>query len=152
MSGDQIGAAPRVIGGAFWGRIGGLVAGVVNAVVEWWSGKDIGDHVYAAVFGDPKKGDSATAVAQGDASPVDRAPNSVASGTASVPTTGEASSVTAVESPAAAAQQSDAVVSVAPRSELPRILASSARIALSSYERNLRHSESEESHGVRLPA
>ena len=152
MSGDQIGAAPRVIGGAFWGRIGGFAAGVVNAVVEWWSGKDIGDHVYAAVFGDPKKVDSATAVAQGNAPAVGPAPSSVASGEASGSTTGEANSIISVEFPAAAAQQSDGVVPVALRSELPRIFASSARRALSSYERNLRHSEPDESLGARLPA
>jgi len=54
MSGDQIGAAPRIIGGALWGRLGGFVSGVVNAVVDWFTGKDIGDHIYAALFG---KGD-----------------------------------------------------------------------------------------------
>jgi hypothetical protein len=52
MSGDTLGMAPRVIGGALWGRIGGFVAGVVNAFVEWFTGKDIGDHVYAFFFGD----------------------------------------------------------------------------------------------------
>ena len=51
MTGDQIGLAPRVIGGALWGRIGGLVAGLVNAAVEWFTGKDIGDHIYAAIRG-----------------------------------------------------------------------------------------------------
>lgn len=54
MSGDALGMGPRMIGGALWGRLGGLVSGVVNAVVEWLTGKDIGDHVYAAFFGDPK--------------------------------------------------------------------------------------------------
>lgn len=54
MSGDALGMAPRVIGGALWGRLGGLVAGLVNAVVEWFTGKDIGDHVYAYFFGEPK--------------------------------------------------------------------------------------------------
>lgn len=58
MSGDQLGVIPRVIGGALWGRLGGLVAGVVNAVVEWFTGKDIGDHIYAALFG--KSGESAS--------------------------------------------------------------------------------------------
>lgn len=47
---DKIGFAPRVIGGAVWGRIGGFVAGLVNAAVEWFTGKDIGDHIYAALF------------------------------------------------------------------------------------------------------
>lgn len=64
LTGDQIGPAPRVIGGALWGRVGGLVAGVVNTVVEWFTGKDIGDHIYAALFGAPKTAAGATAVAQ----------------------------------------------------------------------------------------
>lgn len=53
LSGDQIGMAPRVIGGALWGRIGGFVAGIVNSVVEWFTGKDIGDHIYSAIWGKP---------------------------------------------------------------------------------------------------
>jgi len=68
MSGDQIGMAPRVIGGALWGRIGGFVSGVINAVVSWFTGKDIGDHVYAALFGKPVE--SAGGVAVASAPPV----------------------------------------------------------------------------------
>ncbi len=59
LSGDQIGAVPRVIGGALWGRLGGFVAGVINSVVEWFTGKDIGDHIYTAIWGN-----SPNAVAQ----------------------------------------------------------------------------------------
>jgi hypothetical protein len=51
LSGDQIGTMPRVIGGALWGRVGGFVAGVINSVVEWFTGKDIGDHIYSAIWG-----------------------------------------------------------------------------------------------------
>jgi len=51
LSGDQIGMAPRVIGGALWGRIGGFVAGIINSAVEWFTGKDIGDHIYTAIRG-----------------------------------------------------------------------------------------------------
>ena len=50
-TGDSIGFAPRVLGGALWGRIGGFVTGLVNGVVERLTGKDIGDHIYAAFFG-----------------------------------------------------------------------------------------------------
>ena len=64
LSGDQIGAAPRVIGGALWGRIGGFVTGVANALVEWWSGKDIGDHIYASMFGRGNQDPSPSPVAQ----------------------------------------------------------------------------------------
>jgi hypothetical protein len=64
LTGDQIGMAPRVIGGALWGRIGGFVTGVINSVVEWFTGKDIGDHIYAAIFGTPSEPNVANAVAQ----------------------------------------------------------------------------------------
>jgi hypothetical protein len=64
FSGDQIGAASRVIGGAMWGRVGGLIAGLANVVVEWWSGKDLGDHIYAAIFNPASKNGSAVASRQ----------------------------------------------------------------------------------------
>lgn len=60
LSGDQIGMGSRVIGGALWGRVGGFVAGIINSVVEWFTGKDIGDHIYSAIWGKP----DGTAVAQ----------------------------------------------------------------------------------------
>jgi len=47
MTGDRIGMVPRVVGGALWGRLGGFVSGLLNAAVEWFTGKDMGDHVYA---------------------------------------------------------------------------------------------------------
>ncbi|MGZ8423856.1 MAG: hypothetical protein ACXWYD_02795 [Candidatus Binatia bacterium] len=53
LTDDRIGMAPRVIGGALWGRLSGLVTGVVNSLVEWFTGKDIGDHIYAKIWGEP---------------------------------------------------------------------------------------------------
>ena len=63
MTGDTIGAAPRVIGGALWGRLGGFISGVINAVVDWFTGKDIGDHIYTALFGDKTETNGNTVVA-----------------------------------------------------------------------------------------
>jgi len=63
-TGDQIGMAPRVIGGALWGRIGGMVSGIVNSLVEAFTGKDVGDHIYAAIFGEPDIKAERTVVAQ----------------------------------------------------------------------------------------
>jgi hypothetical protein len=146
LSGDQIAAAPRVIGGALWGRIGGFVAGAVNAFVEWWSGKDIGDHIYAAVFGDPKKVEGGTAVAQKNAPTSGTAPSSAA------PQSAESASATSIESPPAAAPESDAVGPAALLSEPSPILAPPARVALSSYEKNRYRGEPDESFGIRLPA
>jgi hypothetical protein len=64
MTGEKIGAVPRVIGGALWGRIGGFVSGLVNAFVDWFTGKDIGDHIYSSLFGDPSDSTKETVVAQ----------------------------------------------------------------------------------------
>lgn len=52
LTDDKIGFVPRLVGGALWGRIGGLVAGVVNSVVEWFTGKDVGDHIFATLWGE----------------------------------------------------------------------------------------------------
>lgn len=68
---DKIGFAPRVIGGAVWGRIGGFVAGLVNAAVEWFTGKDIGDHIYTALFGEAGATGVKTAAAAIISSPSD---------------------------------------------------------------------------------
>ncbi len=64
MTGEKIGAVPRVIGGALWGRLGGFVSGLVNAFVDWFTGKDIGDHIYAALFGRPSESANETVVAK----------------------------------------------------------------------------------------
>ncbi|MBI1996892.1 MAG: hypothetical protein HYU31_00905 [Deltaproteobacteria bacterium] len=69
MTGDNLGMAPRVIGGALWGRIGGFVSGIVNAVVGWFTGKDIGDHIYAALFGKTDEAGDGTAMARAANSP-----------------------------------------------------------------------------------
>ena len=57
MTGEKIGAVARVVGGALWGRLGGFVSGLVNVVVDWFTGKDIGDHIYSALFGQPSESD-----------------------------------------------------------------------------------------------
>src|ERR1051325_4811873 len=64
MTNDKIGFAPRVIGGALWGRLGGFVSGLVNAASEWFTRKDIGDHVYTALFGPQPKSSAPIVVAQ----------------------------------------------------------------------------------------
>jgi hypothetical protein len=84
LSGDALGLAPRVIGGALWGRLGGLAAGVINAALEWFTGKDIGDHVYAFFFGDPKATSADTALAGRAGSP-DRAQKSEAASDSKIP-------------------------------------------------------------------
>jgi hypothetical protein len=124
----------------------------VNAVVEWWSGKDIGDHIYAAVFGDPKKVDGGTAVAQKNAPTSGRAPSSVATRKAAASQSAESGSAASVESPPAAAPENDAVGPAALLSEPSPILAPPARAALTAYEKYRDRSERDEPLGIRSPA
>jgi hypothetical protein len=145
FSGDQIGAAPRLIGGALWGRIGGLVTGVANALVEWWSGKDIGDHIYAAIFTPGNKDTNAAAVAQKKLTPSGAVAGAVSTPVAPPPRSGD--SATATEPPAAP-RASDAVDPNALRSDVLPM----SRTARNSYEKNRKWSEPDESLGVRLPA
>jgi hypothetical protein len=94
LSGDQIGTMPRVIGGALWGRVGGFVAGVINSIVEWFTGKDIGDHIYSAIWGH-----GADAVAQVADKPTLQAESSVNVGepTANAPSSAAATAVVVPE-------------------------------------------------------
>src|SRR5262249_44562854 len=50
VTGEKIHPLARVIGGALVGGPLGLLGAVVNNVVETLSGKDIGDHVLAAIL------------------------------------------------------------------------------------------------------
>ena len=98
LSGDQIGMAPRIIGGALWGRIGGLVAGVLNSLVEWFTGKDIGDHIYAAIWGKPNGQSTDNAAAQtAELELHSSAPTETEAPPASVPLSGNDSKVSESE-------------------------------------------------------
>ena len=52
ITGDTIGAVPRMIGDALYGGPIGFVTGLVNAVVKQESGKDVGEQVIAMLGGD----------------------------------------------------------------------------------------------------
>jgi hypothetical protein len=102
LTGDQIAMAPRVIGGAIWGRLGGFVSGVINSVVEWFTGKDLGDHIYAALFGQPGEQPADNAVAQAaDVKPL-------------LPDNSPVEIVPAVDSPASAKVEAEAVPTAVP--------------------------------------
>ena len=49
VSGDEIAALPRVVGGTIFGGLVGLVSSVVNVVVEAVTGSDIGGHIVSFV-------------------------------------------------------------------------------------------------------
>ncbi len=53
VTGDVLEPGPRVLGGTLFGGPLGAAAAVVNAIVEAESGKDVGEHVAAALLGSP---------------------------------------------------------------------------------------------------
>jgi len=53
VTGDEIKAPARILGGGIFGGIIGAVAGVVNAVISRVTGKDVGEQVIAAFKNDP---------------------------------------------------------------------------------------------------
>ncbi|MGB8275679.1 MAG: hypothetical protein WCF16_10475 [Alphaproteobacteria bacterium] len=54
LTGDHIDAGPRMIGGAILGGGLGFASAAINAVIEDQTGKDLGEHVVAALFGEPE--------------------------------------------------------------------------------------------------
>ena len=66
VTGDELDAAPRVLGSALFGGAIGAVAALVNVVVDEATGKDIGDHALA-FFVDEKADGVAVAAAPADA-------------------------------------------------------------------------------------
>ncbi len=53
ITGDEIGAGARILGGALFGGVLGLVSGLANALVERETGRDIGDNVLALLQDEP---------------------------------------------------------------------------------------------------
>lgn len=56
---DEIGTIPRILGamlfgGGIVGAVVGAASAVVNIAIEQETGKDLGGHIYTAIFGDPK--------------------------------------------------------------------------------------------------
>lgn len=52
LTGDDIGPGPRVLGGALFGGAIGAVVSLVNVLIENSTGKDVGEHAIAMMFGD----------------------------------------------------------------------------------------------------
>lgn len=80
LTGEKIGGVARIVGGAIWGRAGGIASmgsSLLNAVFGAVTGKDLGERIYAALFGDSKTPENATAIARAGAperSPASGAP------------------------------------------------------------------------------
>ena len=63
MTGDTIKPVSRVVGGAAFGGPIGAASGIVNALVQYETGKDVGENVVASLEGDPSNSDTTIAVA-----------------------------------------------------------------------------------------
>jgi hypothetical protein len=54
ITGDTIGNIPRIVGDAIYGGIPGFVSGLFGVLLKEETGKDVGEHVVATLFGDSK--------------------------------------------------------------------------------------------------
>jgi len=56
ITGETIGNIPRIVGDALYGGIPGFVSGVFGVLLKEETGKDVGEHVVATLFGDSNSG------------------------------------------------------------------------------------------------
>lgn len=61
ITGDQIKAPAKIIGGALFGGVAGAAASIANAMIEESSGKDVGKHMMAAFDGEESPAQKETA-------------------------------------------------------------------------------------------
>ena len=61
VTGDQISAHARILGGGLYGGGSGFVAAIANAISEEATGRDLGDNLVAALFGDDETGSDSVA-------------------------------------------------------------------------------------------
>ena len=52
LTGDELHPASRIVGGTLYGAIPGAVSAILNTVTEGLTGKDIGEHIADAFFGE----------------------------------------------------------------------------------------------------
>ncbi|HKX11350.1 MAG TPA: hypothetical protein VJN67_24325 [Stellaceae bacterium] len=64
ITGDTIGNLPRIVGDALYGGIPGFVSGLFGVLVKEETGKDVGEHVVATLFGDSSSPPKRTIPAQ----------------------------------------------------------------------------------------
>ena len=68
LTGDTITPAAQIAGDALYGGLIGLASSVVNEVIEGTTGKDIGGHIWATVFGDDDDAPSQRKIASAEPS------------------------------------------------------------------------------------
>jgi len=56
ITGDTIGNIPRIVGDALYGGIPGFVSGLFGVLIKEETGKDVGEHVVATLFGGSQSG------------------------------------------------------------------------------------------------
>ena len=56
ITGDSIGNIPRIVGDALYGGVPGFVSGLFGVLLKEETGKDVGEHVVATLFGDSSSG------------------------------------------------------------------------------------------------
>jgi len=61
ITGDSIGNVPRIVGDAIYGGIPGFVSGLFGVLIKEETGKDVGEHVVATLFGDSNSETTPTA-------------------------------------------------------------------------------------------
>ena len=123
-TGDEIGAVPRMLGSMLYG--GGLVGALigaatslVNIVVEHETGKDLGQHIYTAIFGEGDARRRTTEVAASKTAEIKAAAGKtgVTPGPAAgAPTTGAQATATRTETQAATAKEATGAALKARRS------------------------------------
>lgn len=122
LTGDTIGAIPRIIGDGLFGGPIGFVAGLFNASLKKETGKDAGEEVIALLGGGKGGGDAATAVAKGPesgpATPAEATAPATAQAKAAAPTK-LAEAPTAAEPPAPKPTAAASVPAVPPAAAKP---------------------------------
>jgi hypothetical protein len=56
ITGDSIGNIPRIVGDALYGGVPGFVSGLFGVLLKEGTGKDVGEHVVATLFGESSSG------------------------------------------------------------------------------------------------
>ena len=124
LTGDTIGALPRIAGDTLYGGPIGFLAGLVGASLKQESGKDLGETVVALVTGDDGPGTSKTAVAAASQPATD--PSSAAGQAGNQGTGNQGTANQAAATPGAAPNQPAAGPAAAASAAVPAVSAASA--------------------------
>jgi hypothetical protein len=111
LTGDTISPVARVAGDTLYGGPIGLVTSVADSAISAVSGKDVGEHVFASLFGEDKP---STAVASAAATPEAAAAANAALTTGSIAASAPAATQTVAQNQPAKAGQTKPVPQLSP--------------------------------------